>query len=1254
MSNWRNKSSAVAIVGMAGRFPGADDVDELWNLVRDGEEGLRDLTDEELRTAGVDQAAAANPDYVKRAGVLRDVAGFDAEFFGIGPRDAAVMDPQHRHFYECAWAALESAGHVPERFSGRIGVFGGCGANRYLMNNLLAGPGLLDSMGWFLLRHTANDKDFLTTGVSYRLGLRGPSVNIQTASSTSLVAVHFAVQSLLSGECDLALAGGSTIEFPHGVGYLFRDGEILAPDGHCRAFDEESAGTVFTSGVAVVTLRRLEDAMAEGDPILAIIRGSAINNDGAGKDSYLGPSVDGHAAVVREALAIAEVDARTVTLLEAHGTGTRVGDPIEVAALTAAFREATYDEGFCWLTSTKPNIGHVDTAAGVASLIKVVQAMRNQWLPPMAGHTAPSRLLDIDRTPFKLSAIGARWDTDGTPRRAGVSSLGVGGTNAHVVVEEAPPVPQSDTAPGPHLLLVSARTRAAADTAAERLAGHLVAGADNLADVAHTLCIGRRAFAHRRAVVAESIDEAIAGLSGQLRAPSAIGEVPETPPGVILSFPGGGAQYPGMAAGLANGDRRFGVFGSVLQEASDEFRRLAGIDLRPLLAAGRADDDRSATLRKPRVSLPATFIVEVALARQLIDWGIRPRALVGHSLGEYTAAHLAGVFDLSSALELVLARSELIEQASVSGVMGTVALGEDELAPRLGDAVSLAVVNASDECVVSGRADAVEELLASLASEGIQTQRIPLRAAAHSHLLDPVLGQFAEIVRGVTLSEPTMAYASNVTGTWITPEQATDPDAWARHLRGTVRFSEGLATALADGPAVVVEVGPGCALTSYAQRHRPVAAVSTIRHMNDPTPDAVYLLRTMAQLWTIGFDGDWGRIVTAPGRRRKLTLPTYPFQHRRYLIEHGEERVTLDATADRVTRAADSTESGVDDGNGEKDGTLEFVRALWEKLLGVDVVAADSDFFELGGHSLIAARVVAAVREQIGPRLPLTALVEHPTAEKFAAAIGAALNGRSSLSVGLPSVLVPLRPEGTKRPFFVVHGAGGHVLNLQSLARSMHIGRPVWGIQAHGNEGVEPPDSTIEQMAHRYLEAIRRVQRSGPYLIGGYSGGGIIALEMSRQAAEVGDHVDLVVLFDTYRPRSAKQTRIKKIRNLSRNMRDGYGLADTISWMGDVARNRLVRVGLAEDPTRIENIGLEDEFREAEAKYRFRRYPTDVLLLRAAPVRPTFAFNYLWPEVAGVVRERKVAGTHRTIFAAEHVTVLAMLVGDALDAADQQ
>jgi len=402
----------IAIVGMAGRFPGAPDVDELWRRVAAGEDCLDDFDDDELRAAGVSAAALANPDYVRRNGVLADLEMFDAGFFGIGSRDADIMDPQHRHFMECAWEALETSGHVPERFAGAIGVFAGCGMNTYMLNNLLSNRRLVDQVGMFLLRHTANDKDFLTTTLSYRLDLRGPSINVQTACSTSLVAVHLAVQSLLAFECDLALAGGSTIEVPHRQGYVYQEGEILAPDGVCRAFDERSGGTVLTSGAGVVALRRLADALEDGDPILAVVKSSAVNNDGQRKVGYLAPSVDGHADVVKEALAVAGLSGRDVQLFEAHGTGTAVGDPIEVAAVTEAYRASTADSGYCRLTSTKPNIGHLDTAAGAASLIKAVQALRHRTLPPMANHTAPSPLLDIERTPFVISTEASPWPGD--------------------------------------------------------------------------------------------------------------------------------------------------------------------------------------------------------------------------------------------------------------------------------------------------------------------------------------------------------------------------------------------------------------------------------------------------------------------------------------------------------------------------------------------------------------------------------------------------------------------------------------------------------------------------------------------------------------------------------------------------------------------------------------------------------------------------------------------------------------------------
>ncbi|TML18436.1 MAG: type I polyketide synthase, partial [Actinobacteria bacterium] len=710
----------IAIVGMAGRFPGAADVDAFWERIARGDDCLDDLSEADLVARNVAPSTRQDPHYVRRSGIVDDVDRFDAGFFGIGARDASLMDPQHRLFYETAWEAIESAGYVPERFDGAIGVFAGCGMNTYLVNNLLTHPGLLDQVGWFLLRHTANDKDFLTTGVSYRLDLRGPSVNVQTACSTSLVAVHLAVQSLLSMESDMALAGGVTIEVPHGVGYQYLEGEILAPDGRCRAFDAESAGTVLTSGVGVVALRRLSDALRDRDPILAVVRGTAVNNDGRRKVGYLAPSVDGHADVVREALAVAGLSSDSITLVEAHGTGTAVGDPIEFAALTAAF--ASDRRAACWLGSIKPNIGHLDTGAGVASLIKVVQALRHEYKPPLANFTAPSELLDLANSPFVVSGQGEPW-TDQSPRRAGISSLGVGGTNAHVIVEEAPvPVP-TDTGLAVQPLSLSARSDAALDRVAHDLADHLERhpGTD-LADVAFTLATGRRAHPRRRVVIARTHADAIELLRSGDRKRTVDDRAAATAPRVVFLFPGGGSQYVGMGSQL---DQRFTTFHETRRAGVDLARRFAGIDLGALLSPS-VDPD---ALRDPVASLAAVFVTEVALARQWMALGVEPDAIVGHSLGEYVAALLADVFSFEDAMRLVVARARLMGRASgANAAMLAVPMTEHELIPMLDSAISLAAVNAHDECVVSGAGDAIDALVARLAALDISSTRIPLNA----------------------------------------------------------------------------------------------------------------------------------------------------------------------------------------------------------------------------------------------------------------------------------------------------------------------------------------------------------------------------------------------------------------------------------------------------------------------------------------------------------------------------------------------
>jgi acyl transferase domain-containing protein/thioesterase domain-containing protein/acyl carrier protein len=886
-------SHDIAIVGMSGRFPGARDVDELWRRVARGDDCLSDFTEAELRAAGVERATMLDDHYVRRNGVLDDVEMFDPAFFGFGVRDASVMDPQHRVLLECAWEALETAGILPEAFPGSIGVFAGCGANTYLLHNLLTNRQLMDELGWFLVRHTGNDKDFLSTGLSYRLDLRGPSINVQTACSTSLVAVHLAVQSLVAFECDLALAGGATVEVPHRVGYRYQDGEILSPTGRCRAFDAASDGTVLTSGGGMVALRRAPDAVADGDPILALIRASAVNNDGARKVSYLAPSVDGHADVVREALELAEIDARTITLLEAHGTGTAVGDPIEVAALTEAFRTYTSDTGFCRLASTKPNIGHLDTAAGVASLIKVVQALRNRELPPVANHTGPSPLLDLESTPFTLSNICTPWDSDG-PRRAGVSSLGVGGTNAHVVVEEAPaPAASPPSLPGPQALCISARTTRAVEDTAARLASFIESTPDvGLADVAWTLTKGRRSMARRRVVVAEDARDAVAQLRHPRPGRTYEADVVAEPPDVVFLFPGGGAQYAGMTSGL---DDRFDEFHRTLSEGIDAVQSLTGVDLRP----GFKPDADPERIRQADVSLPAVFLTDVALARQWIAWGIRPDALVGHSLGEYAAAHIAGVLNLDDAIRVVATRARLMMQASGDGTaMLSVALAPEQVEPILPEGLSLAVVNSPVDCVLSGTASAATRFAEMLSERGIEHAVLPLALAAHSSLLDPILEDFGRVMADVRLAEPTIPYVSNLTGTWINADEARSPRYWVDHLRHTVRFAEGLRTALDGRSAVTLELGPGQALSNFARRAStpPVAAIPVLRHPRDPIDDTAHAIGAFARQWAHGVACDPSATIGAPAHR--VRLPATAFDRQRCWIDPGDEPLrTVSASA---------------------------------------------------------------------------------------------------------------------------------------------------------------------------------------------------------------------------------------------------------------------------------------------------------------------------------------------------------------------
>jgi acyl transferase domain-containing protein len=881
----------VAIIGMAGRFPGAHDLERFWRNLAGGVESLRHFTDEELLEAGESAAALRDPSYVRACPFLDDIDQWDAGFFGFSPKDAAIADPQHRLFLEVAWEAFENAGYDPDpkKAAGVVGVWAASGLNSYLMHHLVTNPELMESVGEWLLRHTANDMNFLATRVSYELDLRGPSMNVQTACSSTLVTIHLAVQSLLARECDVALAGGSTIALPQ-RGYLYREGEIVSADGHCRPFDARSTGTLFGSGAGAVVLKRLADARRDGDNVLAIVRGTAINNDGAQKVGYLAPSVDGQAGVIAEALTVAGVHPTTVGYIEAHGTGTRIGDPIEVAALTQTFRAHTDRRGFCGLGSLKSNIGHLGEAAGVSSVIKTVLAMLHGQIPPSVGFERPNPEIDFASSPFYVPQRLLDWPRGEAPRRAGVTALGAGGTNAHVVLEEAPAPPRTGPGRPWHVLPISARSGEALDAATARLAAYLRAHPElPFADAAYTLQVGRRAFEHRRVAVCRDAGDALTVLEGG-EPKRLLSQRARDNAQLVFALPGGGTQHPGMGQELYETEP---VFRAAIDECLAHVRAELDVDLAAVMyPAAHADEAAKASaseaLERPSVALPALFATEYALAKLLLSWALAPAAMIGHSMGEYVAACLAGVISPRDGMRLVAKRGALTETLPVGGML-VVPLAPDELARVApGHGLSIAAVNAPELCVASGAADAIAALEARLAARDLDVRRLRITMAAHSQALDPILPEFERFCRSITFHAPSAPYVSNLTGTWIKPHEAREPRHWVRHLRETVRFADGLG-ALLDRmkDAVVLEVGPGRTLTSLAalQPNRPHAALSAMPHPASGESGVALLLTAIGQLWLAGAPVDWARLHPTEARRRRVPLPTYPFERRSHWID---------------------------------------------------------------------------------------------------------------------------------------------------------------------------------------------------------------------------------------------------------------------------------------------------------------------------------------------------------------------------------
>jgi acyl transferase domain-containing protein len=889
----------IAIIGMAGRFPGANSLDAFWDNLRNGVESISVFSEEELAAAGVDPAIARIAGFVNAGSVVADVDMFDAAFFGFSPRDAETTDPQQRLFLECAWEGLEDAGYRPDTYPGLIAVYGGSDQSTY-MYQIYADPERMATLDSGMVA-IGNDKDYLTTLTSYKMNLRGPSVAVQTACSTSLVAISLACQTLWSYQSDMAIAGGVAINVPQKKGYFYQPGGILSPDGHCRTFDASGQGTVVGNGVAIVVLKRLAEAIADGDHIRAVIRGTALNNDGSLKVGFGAPSIEGQTQAIAMAQAMAGVHPDQISYVEAHGTATILGDPIEFSALNKVFSAGTARKQYCAIGSLKSNVGHLSSAAGAAGLIKTVLALEHEAIPPSLHFATPNPHINFADSPFYVSTQLNAWKSGERPRIAGVSSFGVGGTNAHVIVEEAPPRQQTEASKYPaQLLVLSARSGAALEAATDRLSAHLDRHPQlALADVAYTLQIGRKPFPERRILVCRDSEDARGALAGRdpLRIRTATAAASERP--VVFMFSGQGSQYVDMGRQLYD---IAPVFRGELDRCHDLLAPHVDFSLRDLIyPAGDAGEAAAERLRDTAVAQPALFAIEYALSAQWLSYGIIPQGLIGHSIGEYVAACLAGVLPLEDALKLVALRGRLMGTMP-QGSMLTVPLSEADTQPYLNAAVSLAAVNAPALSVLSGPHDAIATISGHLAARGVQCRSLHTSHAFHSSMMDPVVEPFVEAMAQVKLSPPQIPYLSNLTGTWITPEEATSPAYWGKHLRHTVRFCEAVQELLRVPHVALLEVGPGQALTTLARAQaagdRDSLFVGSLRSPQQTVADYEFLLDALGQLWLNGVEPYWPGLY-AGERRIRCSLPTYPFEKQRYWIGLPEGLRTEDLAASK-------------------------------------------------------------------------------------------------------------------------------------------------------------------------------------------------------------------------------------------------------------------------------------------------------------------------------------------------------------------
>lgn len=1103
MDNRTLNGLEIAVIGIAGKFPGAKTIHEYWDNIYHGRNSISRFTQEEMLTDGADPSLIDHPHYVNAGGVLEDIDKFDADFFNYSPNEAKILNPQHRVFLECAWHALEDAAYKASDYKGSIGVFAGSSSNLYLYEHLLANKDILNNFDTFQLS-IANSKDQLATRVSYALNLTGPSINVQTACSTSLVAIHMACQSLLNGECTMALAGAVSIQIQQKNGYLYQEGMIRSADGECRAFDKMASGAVGGNGVGIVVLKRYVDAIADGDRIDAIIKSSAINNDGNLKMGFTAPSVQRQADVIAEAINMAEISAETIGYVEAHGTGTPLGDPIEISGLTQAFCQTTQEKGFCAIGSVKTNIGHLDTAAGIAGFIKVVLALKHKTIPKSLHFTAPNPNINFENSPFFVSQQTQFWDAKQGVRRAGVSAFGIGGTNAHLILEEAS-IEHETTYPTDNkqnLFCISAKSIQALEKKEQDLLAFLQKRTTKeYEEISSTLLLGRESFPHKKAFFF-SENKAVQVCQNHIPKESMC-----TLRKIAFLFSGQGTQQKSMAKELYLENKTFRYWIQYCANIANQYLE------KPILSLlYPLDENTSHEINDTQYTQPILFIVEYALAKMWMSWGIKPDIMIGHSLGEYVAATLSGVFSIEDALHIICNRATLMNSLP-RGKMLAIFLPYTTLQTMLNDDLSIAAVNTDNLCVVSGIPTAIDALQQSLLQKNIASKIVVTSHAFHSNMMQPMLADFKNLLKSKTLNPPDIPYISNVSGELITASEATNPDYWTLHLRQTVFFEKGIKK-LSQYANILLEIGPGqtlCTLASNCLQNKEIVCI--------PSLPSIQL--ALGQLWVHNLDIS---LSASEKQFKRVSLPPYPFER----VSHWVDSIHSNIPKDECVAEIESVSE-------QKAGTqiASALIAIWKSVLGIQEPDLNSTFSSLGGHSLLAVQLVTKINRQFKRDFAIAWAVEHNTINKQMQL----LQTRNDIKNDYQPIVL-LTKGKRKTPLFFVHPGHAGAEVYTELASLLANKVSFFALESYNLHSGNPFINSIQEISKIYLQSIRTIAPTGPYYLGGWSLGGTIAFEIAHILTQQGEEVRNLYMIDSYLFDDETQAYMAQLDNILFSLED--------------------------------------------------------------------------------------------------------------------